>query len=124
MRYLHEQTAHPCVIMQKPSEELAAATDQHVSGAHRSGEQSSSDLRPAHWQQAVAAHYVVMDAQAAAAKQQWNRADEQLTKVRQANCVRCTIKVLLKSIEAKFSHFWSFNPNPHQDSPEQPGNWV
>lgn len=69
--------------MQTPPEELAGGTDsnQHVLRTHVSGEQSSTDLRPAHWQQAVAAHYLVMDAQAAAAQQQWNRAEEQLAKV-------------------------------------------
>ncbi|KAL3137835.1 hypothetical protein ABBQ38_005089 [Trebouxia sp. C0009 RCD-2024] len=67
---------------QTPPEELAGGTDsnQHVLRTHVSGEQSSTDLRPAHWQQAVAAHYLVMDAQAAAAQQQWNRAEEQLAK--------------------------------------------
>ena len=69
--------------MQKPSEERAGGTDsnQHVPSTQGPLERSSTDLRPAHWQQAVAAHYLVMDAQAAAAQQQWNRAEEQLTKV-------------------------------------------
>lgn len=69
--------------MQMPSEELAGGTDsnQRVPGTLVSGEQSSTDLRPVHWQQAVAAHYLVMDAQAAANQQQWNRAEEQLSKV-------------------------------------------
>lgn len=75
-----------CVYLQNPSEEPAAERDvsEHAPLAHAPAEQSSTDLRPAHWQQACAAQYLVMEAQAAAAQQQWHKAEEQLSKVGQA----------------------------------------
>lgn len=71
------------MYLQNPSEEPAAQRDEseHTPAAHEPAEQSSSELRPAHWQQACAAQYLVMEAQAAAAQQQWNKAEEQLSKV-------------------------------------------
>lgn len=74
------------MYLQNPSEEPTAERDECERGGptHEPAEQSSPDLRPAHWQQACAAQYLVMEAQAAAAQQQWHKAEEQLSKVAQA----------------------------------------
>ena len=55
-----------------------------------SAEQNGLGLRPAHWQQELFAHCLCMDAQAAVAQQDWDRADTQLAKVSKA-----TAKMLL-----------------------------
>lgn len=64
----------------------AATRDDHKQAPVPQGpeQHSSTDMRPAHWQQAVAAQLLVMEAQAAAAQQQWDRAEERLAKVCQA----------------------------------------
>ena len=79
---IHAAAVTLCLV-QKQSEEPAAVQDdhEHVAVTHKPGEHSGTDLRPADWQQACAAQYLVMDAQAAAARQHWNRAEEQLSKV-------------------------------------------
>lgn len=43
---------------------------------------SSGELRPAHWQQEVNAQCLLMSAQAAAAQQDWSKAEQQLGQVR------------------------------------------
>lgn len=79
---MHAATVTLCLV-QKLSEEPAAVQEEHEHATvmHKPGEQSSTDLRAAHWQQACAAQYLVMDAQAAAAQQQWIKAEEHLTNV-------------------------------------------
>lgn len=83
MYHVYLQLHYASCLVQKASEEPAAAQDEHMHSpvTCEPREQSSTDLRPAHWQHACAAQYLVMDAQAAAAQQQWNRAEEQLSKV-------------------------------------------
>lgn len=86
MHHVYVQLHKTFCLVQNASEEPAAAKDEHGHSpvTCEPGEQSSTDLRPAHWQHACAAQYLVMDAQAAAAQQQWNTAEEQLSKVGQA----------------------------------------
>ena len=82
---MHHVLMQPTLcLVQNPSEEPAAVQDEceHAPVTHEPGEQSSTDLRPANWQHACAAQYLVMAAQAAAAQQQWNKAEEQLSEVR------------------------------------------
>ena len=74
------------MYLQNPAEEPAGeqGESEHTPVTQEAAEQSSTDLRPAQWQQACAAQYLVMEAQTAAAQQQWNKAEEQLSQVAQA----------------------------------------